>query len=354
MPLRLHVDQDALDFITRFFDFKSESDTPTDPGGEEPFIQRLEVNTVQLLLDYKPKRIDYGGLRSGRYTEFKNFFILDQAPITLRHAIIYGIRGFATLNDTLNDIWAPDVKRNQLPGLLSGLAPVSSLVSITGGLVDVVAIPVREYRRDGRLLRSIHKGAAHFARNTTSELARLGAKVAIGTQNALQGAETLLSPVYPLSEQDLPSPSDADWTADDDHPSPSRRAVSNYADQPLNVLSGLKSARRHLERDLLTARDALIAVRGEVLESTSAAGAAGAVARHAPTIVLRPVIGASRAVGRTLLGAANQVDRGHVRRVEDVSLIFFIFEFLWFSWLVDHLADQGSIRSTGLAGLPGS
>jgi len=305
MPLRLHVDQDALDFITRFFEFKPEgheADAPSD----QPFIQRLEVDTVHMCLDYKPKRVDYGGLRSGRYTEFKNFFILDRANIILKHAIVYGIKGFAPLNDTLNDIWMPDIKSNQLPGVLGGLAPVSSLVSIGTGLVDTVAIPIREYRKDGRLFRSISKGATHFARNTTSELARFGAKMAIGTQNVLQGAETLLS-----------QPSQHAIAEDDEEVN--TRQVSNYADQPLTLLQGLRSAQRHLERDLLTARDAIIAVQGEVTEATSAASAAGAVARHAPTILLRPVIGASRAVGKTLLGTANMVDRGHLKGIEDVS-----------------------------------
>ncbi|GAB7344285.1 hypothetical protein MBLNU457_2158t1 [Dothideomycetes sp. NU457] len=305
MPLRLHVDQDALDFITRFFEFKAEGHAADAPS-DQPFIQRLEVDTVHMCLDYKPKRVDYGGLRSGRYTEFKNFFILDRANIILKHAIVYGIKGFAPLNDTLNDIWMPDIKSNQLPGVLGGLAPVSSLVSIGTGLVDTVAIPIREYRKDGRLFRSISKGATHFARNTTSELARFGAKMAIGTQTVLQGAETLLS-----------QQSHQASIAEDDDEATTTRQVSNYADQPLTLLQGLRSAHRHLERDLLTARDAIIAVQGEVTEATSAASAAGAVARHAPTILLRPVIGASRAVGKTLLGTANMVDRGHLRGIED-------------------------------------
>ena len=87
-------------------------------------------------------------------------------------------------------------------------------------------------------------------------------------------------------------------------------------------MQGLRSARKLLERDLLTARDALIAVQGEAVEGGSAAAAAAAVARHAPTILLRPVIGATRAVGQTLMGVGNQVDRGNVRRVEDVSISF--------------------------------
>ncbi|KAG8624629.1 hypothetical protein KVT40_007696 [Elsinoe batatas] len=309
-PIRLHVDQDALDFMTRFFEFKPASAVPSAPS-DEPFLQRIEVHTVDLLLDYKPKRVDYAGLRSGRYTEFKNFFILDAAHITLKHAILYGIKGFDPLHDTLNDIWMPDIKANQLPGIISGLATVSPLVNLGTGFAEVIAVPIREYRKDGRVVRSIQKGAVHLMRNTTSEIARFGARMAVGTQNVLTGAETMLSPAQGARRNVQEG-----WT-DVDGEEKEERAVSAYANQPLGVLSGLKSARRHLERDLLMTRDAIIAVQGEVLDSGSASAAAQAVVRHAPTILLRPVIGASKAVGQTLMGAGNQLDREHVRRLED-------------------------------------
>jgi autophagy-related protein 2 len=314
-PLRLHVDQDALDFITRFTEFKDSSAGPPSPS-DQLFLSRVEVDTVDLQLDYKPKKVDYVGLRSGLATEFMNFVILDQANIQLRHAIVYGIRGFEPLHKTLNDVWMPDVKRNQLPTILAGLAPVRSLVNIGTGVRDVVAIPIREYKKDGRIVRSVQKGAFHFGRTTASELARLGAKVAIGTQNLLSGAEGLLAP----PNQRVPDrPGSSDPNDEDREP----RAFSAYADQPLGVLSGLRSARRYLEHDLLTARDALIAVQGEVLESSNPGSAAMAVARHAPTVMLRPVIGASRAVGTALLGVGNQIDQGGVKRMEDVSIYFF-------------------------------
>lgn len=314
-PLRLHVDQDALDFITRFTEFKDSSAEAPSPN-DQPFLSRVEVDTVDLQLDYKPKKVDYVGLRSGMATEFMNFVILDQANIKLRHAIVYGIRGFEPLHKTLNDVWMPDVKRNQLPTILAGLAPVRSLVNIGTGVRDVVAIPIREYKKDGRIVRSVQKGAFHFGRTTASELARLGAKVAIGTQNLLSGAEGLLAPQAQRAGQS----SDRATNPDDDDEDHGPRAFSAYADQPLNVLSGLKSARRYLEHDLLMARDALIAVQGEVLESSNPGSAAMAVARHAPTVMLKPVIGASRAVGTALLGVGNQIDRGGVRRMEDVSI----------------------------------
>ncbi|KAJ4402071.1 autophagy- protein 2 [Didymella pomorum] len=319
LPLRLHVDQDALDFITRFFEFKDESVEKPSAPSEQPFIQRLEVQAVQLKLDYKPKRVDYGGIRSGHTTEFMNFLILDGSDITLRHAIVYGITSFDKLHKTLNDVWMPDVKRNQLPGVLSGLAAVRPLVNVGSGMRDLVVVPMREYQKDGRIVRSLQKGVYAFAKNTTSEVARLGAKVAIGTQTLLEGAEAFLNPNQPgATPHRSPRSQHQDWTGSDP-PSPDEepRAVSNYANQPLGVRAGLRSAARHLERDLLTARDAVIAIPAEVMEQGSGVGVARALARHAPTVVLRPAVGATKALSNALLGVGNALDEGSRRKIED-------------------------------------
>jgi len=325
LPLRLHVDQDALDFITRFFEFKDESMIlPAQPDSEKPFIQRIEVETVDLCLDYKPHTLDYAGLRSGKTTEFMNLITLEGANIQLKHLIHYGINGFDQLHPVLNDLWMSEVKRTQLPTILAGLAPMRSLVNLGSGVKDVVAIPLREYKKDGRIVRSIQKGAFHFGKTTTSELARLGAKVALGTQTLLSNAEGLLSPADAAgsSRHGVSRRVSGENWADiahisDDEDTERRPAVSAYANQPLGLLSGLKSARKYLEHDLLTAKDALIAVQGEFMESRGPGDLAGAVARHAPTVILRPVIGATRAVGTTLLGVGNHIDKSHMRKVDD-------------------------------------
>ncbi|PCH03072.1 Autophagy-related protein 2 [Penicillium occitanis (nom. inval.)] len=309
LPLRLHVDQDALDFLSRFFEFKDESAPAPSSPGDTPFLQRVEVNAVRVKLDFKPKRVDYAGLRSGRTTEFMNFFILDEADMVMRHVIIYGVSGFERLGQTLNDIWMPDIKRNQLPGVLAGLAPIRSLVNVGSGVKDLVVVPMREYKKDGRIVRSIQKGAFSFAKTTTNELIKLGAKLAIGTQTVLQSAEDFLSAPTPGTAH---GEGDGD-SADEDE----KKQISHYADQPVGVVQGLRGAFRSLERDLLMTRDAIVAVPGEVMESSSAAGAAKAVWRRAPTVILRPAIGATRAVGQTLLGAGNSLDPTNRRRIED-------------------------------------
>jgi autophagy-related protein 2 len=294
--------------MSRFFEFRDESVEESTSPGDVLFLQRVEVNAVQVRLDFKPKRVDYAGLRSGRTTEFMNFFVLDGADMVLRHVIIYGVSGFDRLGNTLNDIWMPDVKRNQLPGVLAGLAPIRSLVNVGGGVRDLVLIPMREYKKDGRIVRSIQKGAMAFGKTTSNEFVKLGAKLAIGTQTVLQGMEDLLT---------SPNASAASEENRDDEEE--AKKISLYADQPVGVVAGIRGAYSSLERDLLLARDAIVAVPGEVVESGSAKAAAKAVWKRAPTVVLRPAIGVSKAVGQTLLGAGNTLDPSNRRKMEDVS-----------------------------------
>ena len=313
LPLRLHVDQDALDFITRYFEFKDDSAPVHESPGDVPFLQRVEVNSVQVKLDFKPKRVDYAGLRSGHTTEFMNFLILDEADMVLRHTIIYGISGFDKLGKTLNDIWMPDIKRNQLPGILAGLAPVRSLVNVGDGFRHLVLVPIREYKKDGRIVRGISKGAAAFAKTTGTELVKLGAKVAIGVQTVLQGAEGLLGPGDQATKMSF----------DEDDSEEENKQISLYANQPVGVMQGLRGGYAGLQRDLLLARDAIIAVPGEVMESGNATGVFRAVRKHAPTVILRPAIGVAKAGGQILMGATNALDPTHLQKAEAVSRFTF-------------------------------
>lgn len=43
-------------------------------------------------MDYKPKRVDYHGIRMGRLVELMNFFHFDGAEMTLRHIVLSGVR----------------------------------------------------------------------------------------------------------------------------------------------------------------------------------------------------------------------------------------------------------------------
>lgn len=112
MPLRLNVDQDALDFLKQFFNFKDPGvilPPTTGPPEPEPYFRRVlytlfypfthplppecaEVFPVDISLDYKPRRVDYRALKEGRTIELMNFFHFDNAEMTLRHITLYGVR----------------------------------------------------------------------------------------------------------------------------------------------------------------------------------------------------------------------------------------------------------------------
>ena len=234
--------------------------------------------------------------------------------MVLRHVIIYGVSGFDRLGKTLNDIWMPDVRNNQLPGVIAGLAPVRSLVNIGSGFRDLVEIPLKEYQKDGRVFRSISKGAAAFARTTGTEIVKLGAKLAVGTQYALQGAEGLLAEQQPDRYA-----GGLQWD-DDELDEEERKQISLYADQPTGVISGLRGGYRSLTRDVNLARDAIIAVPGEVMQSQGPGGGARAVWKKAPTIIFRPAMGVTKVIGQTLMGATNTMDPQNRRRIDEVSL----------------------------------
>ena len=231
-PLRLHIDQDALDFIKAFLAFKMDSvtapshtpsttvPTTTTLSRSRGFIQRVEILPIKIKLDYKPKRVDYYQLRKGRTIELMNFFSFEASEMMLRHVIITGISSWTKVGELLEDIWTPDVKANQLVDFLSGINPVRSVVNVGSGVADLILLPLNEYNRGrkktsqdggekensggpseggtGRVSRGIQKGTRSFAKVTALEAIKLGARLATGTQVILEHAEHVLGGRVPV------------------------------------------------------------------------------------------------------------------------------------------------------------
>ncbi|KZT70159.1 hypothetical protein DAEQUDRAFT_226544 [Daedalea quercina L-15889] len=313
LPLRLHVDQDALDFLKKFFSFKDPESSPAQASDPEDqiYFQQAEVFPVDIKLDYKPRRVDYRALRDGRTIELMNFFHFDGAEMTLRHITLTGIAGWPRLFDLLNDLWTPDVKATQLVDVISGVSPIRSVVNVGSGVADLVLLPIAQYKKDGRVVRGLQKGTTAFVKSTAMEAIKLGARLATGTQVILEQAENVIGGQFkdPITAETVPGSPFLDelggQLGDEDE---AGDLISRYAEQPMNIQEGMQSAYRSLRRNFNSAAQTILAVPMEVYERSGNEGPVRAVVRAVPIAVLKPMIGASEAVSKTLLGLHNQLD----------------------------------------------
>ena len=138
----------------------------------------------------------------------------------------------------LQDTWTPDVKANQLSDVISGVAPVRSLVNVGSGVADLVLLPIEQYRHDKRIMRGLQKGGSSFARNAGMEALRLGARLTNGTQVILEHAESILT--------NKPSEDKVTMEAVDDT-------------QPASLRQGMESAYKTLNTNLNEAAQTILA-----------------------------------------------------------------------------------------------
>jgi len=88
----------------------------------------------------------------------------------------------------------------------------------------------------------------------------------------------------------------------------SAELISKYAQQPTDLREGVQSAYKSLQRNLSSAAQTILAVPMEVYERSGNEGPVRSVIRAVPIAVLKPMIGASEAVSKTLLGLHNTLD----------------------------------------------
>ncbi|KAJ2890367.1 autophagy- protein 2, partial [Coemansia aciculifera] len=202
---------------------------------DHPYFQIVRIAPLNLIFDYKPRRMRalsgsssnssrqqqaHGAVASPVSTadksptvsaintvvagqsptspsrkpiELLNFFPLEDAEMTLNTVKVRGVAGVSKLVRELGRAWLPHLTQTQIPGVVSGMTPLRSLVNIGSGFADLVILPLEQYRKDGRLVQGIKRGAQSFARTTALEAIQLGAKVAVNAQTLLEQAGDILN-----------------------------------------------------------------------------------------------------------------------------------------------------------------
>jgi autophagy-related protein 2 len=163
------------------------------------------------------------------------------------------------LSSTLQDLWTPDVKANQLADVISGVSPIRSLVNVGSGVADLILLPIEQYRKDGRISRGVQRGTSSFVKSTALEMMKLGARLATGTQVILEKAEGALGGRV-LDTRIAPGQVESGDETEEGE------VISRFANQPADMREGVRAGYKSLTKNVTSAAQTILAVPMEVYE----------------------------------------------------------------------------------------
>lgn len=337
MPLRLNVDQDALLFLKDFFTSLVAGINPmvpADASAEAHPETRVQPSNPQ---EGQPEGVETTGSREAvggghgsssaeqQPIYFREFRFTSEVPIWLdyhgKHVTMDQVGTFAglliglaqlncselklkrlccrhgllgvdkVLGYALNE-WLQDIRKNQLPGLLGGVGPMHSVVQLFQGFRDLLWLPIEQYRKDGRLMRGLQRGAASFGSSTASAALELSNRLVQAIQATAETVYDILSPAVPVSRslQDKRS---------------GRRL--RRGQQPADLREGVAKAYDTVREGILDTAQTICDVASRGHEQKGLTGAVGGVIRQLPPTVVKPFILATEATSSLLGGMRNQI-----------------------------------------------
>lgn len=345
LPLRLNIDQDALFFLKDFFSNLASSVNPympVDPAAEvkvDPSQKGSEEAgseaglgpdlTASVETTYSEQSSSSAGSSSSSSEQpiyFREFRFTSEVPIWLdyhgKHVVIeqgtfagiliglaqlncselklkrlccrHGLLGVDKVIQYAVTEWLTDIRKNQLPGILGGVGPMHSVVQLFHGVRDLFWLPIEQYRKDGRIIRGLQRGAASFGTSTASAALELSNRLVQAIQATAETVYDILSPTPPsnrfaITEGRTPS-------------SRPRRAA-----QPADLREGVAKAYDTVREGVIDTAQTLCDVASRGHEQKGLPGAVGGVLRQIPPTVVRPLIVASEATSNLLGGMRNQI-----------------------------------------------
>ena len=104
-------------------------------------------------------------------------FVLDGASIELKEISLHGLSGFRDLGSKLLEVWTPDIIKNQAYGVLGGVAPLKSFVTLGTDIKTFADCLTEEYKVSGTISSSLRRNGQVFLRSTAGNLVDLGTKL---------------------------------------------------------------------------------------------------------------------------------------------------------------------------------
>uniref|UniRef100_A0A8C4NVQ3 Autophagy related 2A n=1 Tax=Dicentrarchus labrax TaxID=13489 RepID=A0A8C4NVQ3_DICLA len=344
LPLRLNIDQDALFFLKDFFSNLASYVNPylpVDPATEvkaDPSQKTSEEAesaaglgpdlTASVETTYSEQSSSSAGSTSSsdQPIYFREFRFTSEVPIWLdyhgKHVVIeqgtfagiliglaqlncselklkrlccrHGLLGVDKVIQYAVTEWLTDIRKNQLPGILGGVGPMHSVVQLFHGVRDLFWLPIEQYRKDGRIIRGLQRGAASFGTSTASAALELSNRLVQAIQATAETVYDILSPTPPLNRFAI-----TEGRAPSSRP---RRAA-----QPADLREGVAKAYDTVREGVIDTAQTLCDVASRGHEQKGLPGAVGGVLRQIPPTVVRPLIVASEATSNLLGGMRNQI-----------------------------------------------
>ncbi|XP_062856469.1 autophagy-related protein 2 homolog A isoform X2 [Trichomycterus rosablanca] len=342
LPLRLNIDQDALFFLKSFFSDMAAGINPylpVDPAAEvkaesaHKATEEMEAGsglgpdlTASVETTYSEQSSSSAGSSSSsdQPIYFREFRFTSEVPIWLdyhgKHVTIeqgtfagiliglaqlncselklkrlccrHGLLGVDKVIQYAVNEWLTDIKKNQLPGILGGVGPMHSVVQLFHGVKDLFWMPIEQYRKDGRIIRGLQRGAASFGTSTASAALELSNRLVQAIQATAETVYDILSPTPPLNR-----------CVTDGRPTTRPRRTP----QPADLREGVAKAYDTVREGVIDTAQTLCDVASRGHEQKGLPGAVGGVLRQIPPTVVRPLIVASEATSNLLGGMRNQI-----------------------------------------------
>lgn len=286
------------------------------------FFQNVDVRPCKIKIDYRPNRVDYAALRAGDYLEVINLFVLEGMELMLRRVKMSGVDGWASMGEQVLMSWVNDISRHQIHKCVASVTmpPLRPFANIGSGAADLILLPMEHYGKDRRLVRGIKKGAKSFLKSVTIETLNTASKVAQGTQALLEHADDVMSSSSALRKKHLKYRQAGSRIQRNSRTlgGGGIRSAQDHGggiggrqyltQQPSNATEGLYQAYDSLSRELHVAAKTIVAVPLVEYQKTGSQGYVRSVIRAVPVAVLRPMIGATEAMSKALIGVRNAVD----------------------------------------------
>lgn len=300
-PIKVNLDQDTAVHLYKFFNELSQfsiqdeviprdsppssDDCPEMQYQEKQEIFFKEVNfapDLSIRIDYQGKRVE-----TSEYGTVLGLLIglgqLNCSQVCLkRYSNRNGVLGVDRLVTNILTDWGNDIKRNQIPKILGGVGPLHSIRQLLSGFVELFNAPVEAYKRDGRVLRGVRRGASAFSNSTAVAALELSSKFFDWIDFTASVTHDFVSSNNTAAARDQRR-----------KPTDLREGISNAYGV---VHDGLKQQYFEVGRSI-----------GDGWQQRGLPGAVGSAFSSVPATLVRPVVLAAKASKNALDGARNTI-----------------------------------------------